>query len=102
MARQGSFKRAVRKRARETGQRYTQARAAMDKQGTPTVAFFRHVEHAPLKAHLEQHYGIRISSMAPITASGMQYPSTLLVEREGGPAWVARVFSSPADKVSHV
>lgn len=30
------------------------------------------------------------------------YPSTLLVKRKDGPAWVARVFSSPADKVSRV
>jgi hypothetical protein len=30
------------------------------------------------------------------------YPSTLLVEREDGAPWVARVFSSPADEVSRV
>jgi hypothetical protein len=101
MTRQGKFKRAVRRSARESGQRYTQARAAMDKP-KPTVAFFRHVEHAPLKAHLEERYRMRITSMAPIVAHGMQYPSTLLVERKDGPAWVARVFSSPADKLSHV
>jgi Ser/Thr protein kinase RdoA (MazF antagonist) len=62
----------------------------------------RPFEHAALRAHLEKRYGIRITSMAPIVASGMTYSSTLLVHRKDGPAWVARVFSSPADKVSRV
>ena len=106
MTKQGSFKRTVRQRARETGQRYTEARAAMEKGKRVYPAFghpsARPFEHAALKAHLEARYGIRITSMAPITASGMTYSATLLVERKDGPAWVARVFSSPADKVSRV
>ena len=88
MPKQGGFKRAVRQRARETGQRYTEARAAMDKRKENYPAFVRSVEHAPLKAHLEERYGIRITSMAPIVASGMTYSGTLRVEREVGPAWV--------------
>jgi hypothetical protein len=55
-----------------------------------------------LKAHLEKRYRIRITAMAPITASGMTYSSTLLVQRDDGPDWVARVFSGPADEVSRV
>lgn len=106
MTKQGSFKRSVRQRARETGQRYTQARAAMDKASRVYPAFghpsARPFDHAALKRHLEQRYRIRITAMAPITASRMTYSSTLLVERRDGPAWVARVFSSPADKVSRV
>ena len=102
MTSKGKFKRAVRRRARETGQRYTEARAAMDKRKEEYPAFVRSVEHAPLKAHLEERYGIRISSMAPIVASGMTYSGTLRVEREVGSPWVARVFSAPADTVSRV
>jgi hypothetical protein len=106
MTKQGGFKRAVRQRARESGQRYTEARAAMDKAkrvypvfGHPSARPF---EHEALMAHLEARYGITITSMAPITASGMTYSSTLLIERADGPSWVARVFSSPQDKVSRV
>lgn len=102
MTKQGSFKKAVRQRARESGQRYTEARAAMDKGESPDRRV-RPFEHAALKAHLEDRYGIRITSMAPITRFGWkEHPSTLLVERKDGPAWVARVFSSPADTVSRV
>jgi Ser/Thr protein kinase RdoA (MazF antagonist) len=106
MTKQGSFKRAVRQRAREAGQRYTQARAAMDKGERVYPAFghpsVRPFEHAALQKHLEKGYATRITSMTPITASGMTYSSTLLVRRKDGPPWVARVFSSPADKVSRV
>ena len=102
MTKQGSFKRAVRKRARESGQRYTQARAAMD-QGKVPPPNDRRVEHAALKAHLEQRYGMRITSMAGIAfPSWRERPCTLLVKRKDGSPWVARVFSSPADTVSRV
>lgn len=106
MTKQGGFKRAVRQRARESGQRYTEARAALDKAKTVYPLFghpsARPFEHAALKAHLEARYGVRITSMAPITASGMTYSSTLRVERADGSTWVARIFSSPADQVSRV
>jgi len=102
MTKQGSFKRAVRKRARESGQRYTEARAAMERGESPERRV-RPFEHAALKAHLEDRYGIRITSMESITRFGWkEHPSTLLVERKDGPAWVARVFSSAADTVSRV
>ncbi|MGH9370580.1 MAG: phosphotransferase enzyme family protein [Vicinamibacterales bacterium] len=98
MTKQGGFKRAVRKRARESGQRYTEARAAMDK-GKSAVPLHRPFEHAAVKAHLEERYGIRITSLASI--DGHQ-PATLRVHREDGPDWVARIFSHPADEVSCV
>jgi len=102
MTKQGSFKRAVRKRARESGQRYTEARAAMD-QGTVPPPNDRRVEYAALKAHLESRYGIRVTSMAGINfPSWRERPCTVRVNREDGSSWVARVFSSPADKVSRV
>jgi aminoglycoside phosphotransferase (APT) family kinase protein len=109
MTKQGSFKRLVRQRARESGQRYTEARAALQK-GKSAERPRRPFEHGALKAHLEAHYGIRITSMAPIDDPGSRprgswdghYPSTLLVKRKDGSPWVARIFSSPADKVSRV
>ena len=109
MTKQGSFKRAVRQSARESGQRYTEARAEFAK-GKSAELPTRPFEHAALKAHLEAHYGIRITSMAPIDDLGSRprgsweghYPATLLVKRDAGLPWVARIFSSPADKVSRV
>jgi hypothetical protein len=109
MTKQGSFKRAVRQRARESGQRYTEARAALEA-GKSAERPARPFELAALKAHLEAQYGIRITAIAPIDDPGSRprgswpghYPSTLLVRRENGSPWIARVFSSPADKVSRV
>lgn len=109
MTRQGSFKRAARQRARASGQRYTEARAALEKGRSPDRPT-RPFERAALKAHLEARYGIRITSVAPIDDPASRprgswdghYPSTLLVKRQDGPPWVARIFSSPADKVSRV
>jgi Ser/Thr protein kinase RdoA (MazF antagonist) len=111
MTEQGSFKRAVRRRARETGERYTEARAALERGKAPeppTPA--RPYELSALVAHLEARYGIPITSLAPIDDPESRprgswdghYPSTLLVRRQDGPPWIARIFSSPADKVSRV
>ncbi|ACQ82048.1 aminoglycoside phosphotransferase [Beutenbergia cavernae DSM 12333] len=110
MTKSGSFKRAVRDHARRTGQRYTQARADLENISRP-FADTRPFDPHALKAHLEASYGIRITSMLPIDDDPRtrprgswpgHYPSTLLVEREQGTPWIARVFSSPADQVSRV
>lgn len=98
MTKQGSFKRAVRKRARESGQRYTEARAAMD-EGDSSEPPHRPFEQTSLRAHLEERYGIRITSLAIIDE---HQPATLRVHREDGPDWVARIFSHPADEISAV
>jgi aminoglycoside phosphotransferase (APT) family kinase protein len=63
MTREGGFKRAVRQRARESGQRYTEVRAAMDKGESPDRRE-RPFDHGALKAHLERRYRMRITSMA--------------------------------------
>jgi hypothetical protein len=111
MTKEGSFKRAVRQRARETGLRYTQARAALEKGSTSPFARTRPVEFAELRAHLETRYGIRVTSIAPIDDDPEtrprdswigHYPWTLVVKREDGSPWIARVFSSAADTVSRV
>lgn len=71
----------------------------------------RRVEHAEFQDHLEAYYGTRITSVAPIDddpetrprgSRPGHYPSTLFVNRDDGPPWIARVFSSPADQVSRV
>jgi len=111
VTKQGSFKRAVRQRARETGQRYTQALADLEQINRSPFARIRQFEHAELRTHLEAHYGIRITSLAPIDDDPQtrprgswpgHYPSTLLVKRQDGPRWIARIFSSPADQVNRV
>jgi hypothetical protein len=111
MTKQGSFKRVVRQRARETGQRYTQALADLEQINSSPFARTRPFERSDLKNHLETQYGIRISSLAPIDDDPEtrprgswpgHYPSTLLVRREDGPPWIARVFSSLADQVARV
>jgi hypothetical protein len=108
---QGSFKRAVRQRARESGLGYTEARAALDKGSTSRFAATRPFEHAALKAHLVARYRMHITSLAPIDDDPASrprgswvghHPWTLLVKRRDGSPWVARIFSSPADKVSRV
>src|SRR5215469_435430 len=94
MTKQGSFKRAVRRSARESGQRYTEARAALAK-GKSAEQPTRPFQHTALKAHLEAHYGIRITSMAPIDDPGSRprgswdghYPATLLVKRKHASPW---------------
>jgi Ser/Thr protein kinase RdoA (MazF antagonist) len=110
MTKDGNFKRAVRKHAREHGLRYTEARAALAK-GRSADRPTRPFEHATLKAHLESTYGIAITSLAPIDddpatqPSGSwpgHYPATLFVRRSEGTPWIARIYSSPADTVERV
>ncbi|GAB3761270.1 phosphotransferase enzyme family protein [Microlunatus parietis] len=111
MTKQSSFKRAVRERARATGQRYTQARADLELANRQEFVHSRPYEQATLKAHLEAHYGIRIDSILPIDDDPAtrprdswpgHYASTLVVKHTDGGRWIARVFSSSADRVSRV
>lgn len=111
MTKQGSFKRAVRQRARETGQRYAQARADLETAGRQEFTSTRPFNRAELSAHLETTYGISIVSLAPIDDDPKtrprgswpgHYASTLFVRRADGAPWIARVFSSTADQVSRV
>ncbi|MEV6281973.1 phosphotransferase [Kribbella sp. NPDC051770] len=129
MTKQSSFKRAARERARATGQRYTQARADLELANRQEFAHSRPFDPAALRLHLEDRYGIAISSMMPIDDDPAtrprdswpgHYPWTLVVEHTDGrtsrstsPAststgatahrrWIARVFSSSADRVSRV
>ncbi len=98
MTKDGDFKRAVRARARRTGEKYTQARAAMENHAL-RARIARPVDHEALKSHLENHYGIHITSMNAFDAD---HPATLIVERSDGPTWVARLFTSTADRFERV
>lgn len=111
MTKQGSFKRAVRQHAHRTGQRYTEARADLEIAERQAFVHARPFEHAALTAHLEAQYGLRITSLASIDDDPKtrprgswpgHYPATLLLKRKDGPPWIARIFSSPADRVSRV
>lgn len=106
MTKQGSFRRLVRQRARETGQRYTQALADLEQINRSPFARVRPIDSAGLKEHLEGLYGVRFASLAPIDDDPEtrprgswpgHYPSTLIARRNDGAPWIARVFSSRAD-----
>jgi hypothetical protein len=111
MTKQGSFKRAIRQHALRSGQRYTEARADLEIAERQAFVHVRPFDHAALRTHLEATYGIRIRSLAsidddpetrPIGSWPGHYPATLVVKRADGPPWIARVFSSPADRISRV
>lgn len=111
MTRQGAFKRHVRQHARDTGQRYTEALAAIELSRKQPFAHTRQFDPDSLREHLEARYGILISSLLPIDDDPDDrprgswpghYPWTLLVKRSDGPPWIARVFSSTADQVHRV
>jgi hypothetical protein len=111
MTKQGSFKRVVRQRAHATGQRYTEARAVLEQAGGSPFAHTRPFDGDALADHLRAQYGIRVTSVVPIDDDPAfrprgswpgHYPWTLIVRREDGPPWVARVFSSPSDGVDRV
>lgn len=111
MTKQSSFKRVARERARATGQRYTQARADLELANRQEFVHSRPYEQPALKTQLEEHYRIRIHSILPIDDDPAtrpdgswpgHYASTLVVEHADGQRWIARVFSSSADRVSRV
>lgn len=98
MTKDASFKRAVRERVRRTGEKYSAARAALESDGL-RQRINRPVQHEAVKTHLERHYGIRINSIALFDRD---HPATLIVERSDGPTWVARLFTSTADRLERV
>lgn len=111
MTKQSSFKRAVRQRARATRQRYTEARAVLEQAGGSPFARTRPFDGDALADHLRARYDIRVTSVLPIDDDPAfrprgswpgHYPWTLVVQREDGPPWIARVFSSPSDDVGRV
>src|ERR1700689_2856011 len=86
MTRDASFKKAVRRHAEETGQRYTQA--LTDLQGLGA-----RMNHEPvaerLAAHLRDRYGID-----PVAAARLSVHKSYVfrIDRKDGDPWVARAF----------
>ena len=86
MTRDASFKKAVRRHADETGQRYTEALTDLEGLGARM-----HHEPVPerLLAHLRYHYGID-----PVAATKLSVHKTYVfrIDRNDGGPWVARAF----------
>lgn len=90
MTKQGSFKRAVRQRASETGERYTEARAALEQAKAPEAPTpARPYELSALRAHLADHYGTPMTSLAP-SASTASRSSTSTPPADATPAGTRR------------
>jgi hypothetical protein len=89
MTRDASFKKAVRRHAGETGQRYTEALTDLKGLGARM-----HHEPAPerLLAHLRDRYGID-----PVAATKLSVHKTYVfrIDRKDGSPWVARAFPLP-------
>jgi Ser/Thr protein kinase RdoA (MazF antagonist) len=86
MTRDASFKKAVRRHAEETGQRYTEALTDLSGLGARM-----HHEPAPerLLSHLRDRYGID-----PVAATKLSVHKTYVfrIDRRDGAPWVARAF----------
>jgi Ser/Thr protein kinase RdoA (MazF antagonist) len=86
MTRHGSFKKAVRRHAQDTGQRYTEA--LTDLEGLDARLF-----HAPaaerLLAHLRDHHG---TDAVAATKVSRHNDHVFRVDRGDGDPWIARVF----------
>jgi Ser/Thr protein kinase RdoA (MazF antagonist) len=86
MTKDASFKKAVRRHAEESGQRYTEALTDLKGLGP-------RMDHEPdaerLLAHLRDHYGID-----PVAATRLSVHKTYVfrIDRNDGSPWVARVF----------
>jgi Ser/Thr protein kinase RdoA (MazF antagonist) len=86
MTRDASFKKAVRRHAEQTGQRYTEALTSLEGLG-PRM----HHEPDPgrLLAHLRERYGVD-----PVAATRLSVHKTYVfrIDRNDGSPWVARAF----------
>jgi Ser/Thr protein kinase RdoA (MazF antagonist) len=86
MTKHGSFKKAVRRHAQDTDQRYTEALA--DLEGVGTRMFHQPVaEH--LLAHLRDHHGIDAVAATPVSRHN---DHVFRIDRGDGDPWIARVF----------
>src|SRR5579862_4253663 len=86
MTKDGSFKKVVRRHARDTGQRYTEA--LTDLEGLDERLFHKPVAER-LVAHLREHYGI---DAIAATKESRHHDHVFRIERRDGDPWIARVF----------
>jgi Ser/Thr protein kinase RdoA (MazF antagonist) len=86
MTKHGSFKKAVRRHAQDTDQRYTEALS--DLEGVGSRMFHQPVaEH--LLAHLRDHHGIDAVAATPVSRHN---DHVFRIDRGDGEPWIARVF----------
>src|SRR5579862_135186 len=86
MTKDGSFKKAVRRHAEETGQRYTQA--LTDLEGLQARIFHQPITERLLD-HLRDHYAI--DAVAATKLSHHKH-TVFRIDRRDGDPWIARVF----------
>jgi Ser/Thr protein kinase RdoA (MazF antagonist) len=95
MTKHGNFKKAVRRHAEETGQRYTEALTDLEGLGS-------RMEHEPvaerLLEHLRDRYGIDAVAAAKVS---VHKTYVFRIDRNDGPPWIARAFQ-PARPYSGV
>jgi Ser/Thr protein kinase RdoA (MazF antagonist) len=93
MTKDGSFKKVVRRHARETGQRYTEALA--DLEGVEERLF-----HEPsaerLLAHLRDQYGVDATAA---TKASQHNDHVFRVDRSDGDPWIVRVYPPARPRV---
>jgi Ser/Thr protein kinase RdoA (MazF antagonist) len=86
MTKHGSFKKAVRRHARDTDQRYTEALA--DLEGVGERMFHEPIaDH--LLAHLRDHHRIDATAATPVSRHN---DHVFRIDRGDGDPWIARVF----------
>jgi Ser/Thr protein kinase RdoA (MazF antagonist) len=94
MTKHGSFKKAVRRHARDTDQRYTEALS--DLEGVGTRMFHQPVaEH--LLTHLRDHHGVDALAATPVSRHNGH---VFHIDRRDGDPWIARVFPPARPRVS--
>ena len=97
MTKRGSYKRAVRRNARESGRPYTEELAVMQREDLLARMGPKWHGREGLPQHLESHYGIRVGGLTQLSKHG---GGVFRVDRgDGGPTWVARVLSRPMQDV---
>lgn len=94
MTKHGSFKKAVRRHAQDTDQRYTEALA--DLEGVGERMFHQPVaDH--LLAHLRDHHGIDAVAATPVSRHN---DHVFRIDRGDGDPWIARVFPPARPKAN--
>ena len=94
MTKHGSFKKAVRRHAEDTDQRYTEALA--DLEGVGTRMFHQPVAE-DLLAHLRDRHGIDAVAVTPVSQHN---DHVFRIDRRGEDPWIARVFPPARPKAS--
>jgi Ser/Thr protein kinase RdoA (MazF antagonist) len=94
MTEHGSFKKAVRRHARDTDQRYTEALSDLEGVG---ARMFHEPVAEDLLAHLRDHHGI---DAVAATKASRHNDHVFRIDRRDGDPWIARVFPPARSKLS--